>query len=218
MVDKADAIPWILESFPSPGIELKIPHPDWVKNQYEYAKLNGEEIEFPFWTRVWPASVALSAYIAENLPIFHQQQVLELGAGIGLPSFVAAQQAEHVLVTDYLPEITTWLDMNIEYVGRKNMVSRVVDWTQIPRDISADIILMSDLNYAPEQFSILHEQINRFIESGSTVLLSSPHRFAGRNFLSEWMNYSRHQETREVKMRTNIQSMDEKITILLLRK
>lgn len=218
MVEKNHVTPWVLESFPSLGLALKVPHPDWVKNQYEKAKDHGEEIEFPFWTRIWPASVALSEYISENLPMFHRQKVLELGAGIGLPSFVAATQADHVIVTDFLPEIRSWLDMNIQFMGRKNMESLIVDWTKIPPDISADIILMSDLNYAPEQFSGLHEQINRFMESGSTVLLSSPHRLAGRTFLSEWINSGRHRETREIQMKTNIQSIDEKITILLLKK
>ena len=208
---------WKVESFPALGLQLKVPNPRVVKEKYRAAQQSGQPMDFPYWTRIWPSSLALSAFILENKGMFRNQRVLELGAGIGLPSFVAARYASSVTASDYLPEIKEWLDLNIEFLGIKNMESRQLDWTRLPQDIRADLLLMSDLNYEPAQFPVLRELINRFLLSGAAILISSPHRLAGRSFLSECLKRSRHHEIREVQSAPERPHSTEEITILLIQ-
>lgn len=206
-----------VESFPALGLQLKVPDPHSVKEKYRAAQQSGKPMDFPYWTKIWPSAVALSEYILENKEMFRNQRVLELGAGIGLPSFVAARYASSLIVSDYLPEIKEWLDLNIRSLEIKNMGSRQLDWSRLPIDINTDLVLMSDLNYEPAQFPALRELINRFLQSGAAILISSPHRLAGRSFLSEWMKRCKHQETREIQNSSAVQPSTEKITILLLK-
>lgn len=206
-----------VESFPVLGLQLKVPHPLAVKEKYRAAQQSGKPMDFPYWTRIWPSAVALSEYILENKEMFQNQRVLELGAGIGLPSFVAARYASSVIVSDYLPEIKEWLDLNIGCLGIKNMESRQLDWRQLSTDINADLVLLSDLNYEPAQFPALRELINRFLESGASILISSPHRLAGRSFLSEWMKRCKYHDIRETQNSPDVQPPSEKITILHLK-
>lgn len=216
-MESTDERSWKAASFPDLGLQLKVPDPYGVKEKYRAAQQSGKPMDFPYWTRIWPSAVALSEYILENREMFRNQRVLELGAGIGLPSFVAARYASSVIASDYLPEIKEWLDFNIASLGIKNMESRQLDWTGLSQDIQADLVLMSDLNYEPAQFPALRELINRFLQAGAAILISSPHRLAGRSFLSEWMKRCQHQEIREVQNPHDVQPSGEKITILLLK-
>jgi predicted nicotinamide N-methyase len=59
---------------------------------------------------VWDSSRLISAYLATERSLFQQEKycVLELGAGLGLPSIVAALRgAKNVYITERAEEITT---------------------------------------------------------------------------------------------------------------
>ena len=52
---------------------------------------------------VWPSEEVLAAYCLENLHLFHEKSILELGAGMtGLAGLIVSQTAnpKHVLITD----------------------------------------------------------------------------------------------------------------------
>lgn len=58
----------------------------------------------PFWARPWPSGIALASYILENPHLVAGKRILELGAGVGLPSLAAALcGATEVVVTDREP-------------------------------------------------------------------------------------------------------------------
>ena len=61
-------------------------------------------IAFPYWSKVWPSAEALALFILQHPEYIAGKMVVELGAGLGLPSLVAAQMAASVLCTDYEPE------------------------------------------------------------------------------------------------------------------
>ena len=82
------------------GIKLLIPDPADVKSDYEEKLKAFEKPVFPFWTRIWPAALAMSAYLMEESNWIANKHVLELGAGIGLPSFTAARFAKSVVISD----------------------------------------------------------------------------------------------------------------------
>ena len=50
------------------------------------------------------------------------------------------------------------------------------DWNHFPEDIEAETVLLSDINYAPDQFEPLLALIRKFLEQGSTIVLSTPQR------------------------------------------
>src|SRR5688572_33367426 len=53
---------------------------------------------FPYTTlfrsQVWPSAIALSEFIVSNQQLVHNKNILELGAGLGLPSLVASKRSE----------------------------------------------------------------------------------------------------------------------------
>ena len=55
----------------------------------------------PYWAELWPSGVALARAV-ETLDL-RGSRVLELGAGLGLPSLAAALCGADVLATDWAP-------------------------------------------------------------------------------------------------------------------
>ena len=82
--------------------------------------------------------------------IINGKKVLELAAGLGLPSIVAAHYAEHVCCSDYIEDAVDAARQNVLHNRLHNVDCRVYNWNDLPDDLSADILLMSDVNYEPE--------------------------------------------------------------------
>lgn len=83
--------------------ECKVLYPDeqQMRNLYETAKAANPELPFPYWARLWPASIALSEFIINHENYSRNKTVLELAAGVGLPALVASAFDQSVLFRLY---------------------------------------------------------------------------------------------------------------------
>ena len=159
-------------------IELFVPDEGAIKQAYA----NGS-IAFPYWSKVWPAAEALARFILQHPEYTNGKRVVEVGAGLGLPSLVAAQGAASVLCTDYEPEAITLIRQSALHLALTNVSTAVIDWRQIPQHLTADVWLLSDVNYEPASFDALLKTIQRLIADGATVLLSTPQRLLAKGFI-----------------------------------
>jgi predicted nicotinamide N-methyase len=174
--------PLILEQL-SPKISLWIPDTEAVKTQYENLKTQDLHVDFPFWAKVWASSKAMVAFLQEEPKWIENKQVLEIGAGIGLPSFIVAQKANSVIISDYNSDAVSLAQKNINHLNITNATATVLDWNDIPSSLFADTILLSDINYNPNDFNSLVDSITRFINMGSTIVLSTPNRITTNPFI-----------------------------------
>lgn len=164
------------------GLSLDLPDPDDVRTIARTGDNSACQPGLSFWTRIWPASIALSDYLERHKDDLFGKTVLEIGAGIGLPSFVASRFSERVIITDHIPEAVDWMIMNRNRLGFANIECRVIDMHQLESP-AADIILISDLGYhSPDQWP-LHDLISGYITGGSLVLLSIPNRAASQGLI-----------------------------------
>jgi predicted nicotinamide N-methyase len=111
--------------------------------------------------------------------------VLELAAGLGLPSLFTSRFASSVLCSDYDETAVQFIQMNIELNKITNMFCKQINWTELPSELDFEILLLSDINYNPEDFDTLLKLIHRFLKSGKTILLTTPQRLAGKAFISK---------------------------------
>ena len=174
--------PLIIEQL-SPEISLWIPDTEAVKTQYENLRTQELHVNFPFWTKVWASSKAMVAFLQEESNWIENKQVLEIGAGIGFPSFSIAQKASSVIISDYNSDAVSLAQKNINHLNINNATATVLDWNHIPSELFADTILLSDINYNPNDFDTLVDSINRFINMGSTIVLSTPNRITTNPFI-----------------------------------
>ena len=174
--------PLILEQL-SPKISLWIPDTEAVKTQYENLKTQDLHVDFPFWAKVWASSKAMVAFLQEEPKWIENKQVLEIGAGIGFPSFIVAQKANSVIISDYNSDAVSLAQKNINHLNITNATATVLDWNHIPSSLFADTILLSDINYNPNDFNSLVDSITRFINMGSNIVLSTPNRITTNPFI-----------------------------------
>jgi predicted nicotinamide N-methyase len=158
--------------------ELYVPISSAVQTRY-----SAGGIDFPYWSKVWPSAIAICDFLMRHREIVSGKDVIEIGAGLGLPSLVAAMYARSVHCTDYLPEPVEMVQASAAHLGLANLTASVQDWTAFTNGEKAQVVLASDVNYAPGSFGILHALFTSFIAAGTTIVLSTPHRIAGKTFI-----------------------------------
>lgn len=189
--------PLILNSF-SADLKLYIPDPLLIKSSYEALCLKNPVTLFPFWAKIWPSAMALSLFLQQNGDLIINKRVLEIGAGIGLPSFSIANQVADLTITDYADDAVVLMQKNIEFVGCKNIKALIADWNSFPSSIDAEVVLLSDTNYAPSEFESLIKLIHDFIHKGATIILATPERITSSPFIEKLAFYITQQELIEL--------------------
>ena len=135
----------------------------------------------------------MAEFIQKNPGIIRGKKVLELAAGLGLPSLMAARFAQEVCCSDYLPEAVSVMHQTISHNRFENLTSAVLDWNTLPDSLTTDILLLSDVNYAPADFDQVIRVCEKFLVQGTTILLATPGRIMAKTFVSrlkEWISES----------------------------
>lgn len=166
-------------------VKLYVPLPQHIKKTYMNQKAGNEHTPFPYWAKLWPSAIAISEFIEKHPGLLAEKQVLELAAGLGLPSLVAATYARSVCCSDYLPEALEVVNKSITANNISNVYTRVLNWNHLPQDVLPDILLLSDINYNPQEFNTLQKILLEFLQRDTTILLSSPQRLMAKTFIQQ---------------------------------
>ncbi len=164
-------------------VQAYVPDALLLQQWYTAQQKNNPSFPSPYWAQVWPAARALCSFIAEQPHWSEHKKILELAAGLGLPSLLAAQFAYEVISSDYIGEAVESIRQSIEQNGFQNMQSRVLDWDALPPNLTTDVILVSDINYEPEVFETIYKVINGFLDADTIILLSTPQRLMAKPFI-----------------------------------
>ena len=144
-----------------------------------------DEDEFvPYWAELWPSGVALARVVAEL--DLGGKRVLELGAGLGLPSLAAAACGADVLATDWADGAIALLRENATRNGIELQAERV-RWDEPGLLLAGapwDLVVGADLLYEERNASLLLELLP--LLGARDVLLADPGRPAAAGFLAHW--------------------------------
>jgi len=193
---------------------IYIPDYEQVKQVYGSLIKIEPNTPFPFWAKLWPSSIALVNVLENNPDWIRDKHVLELGAGIGLPSLMLAGVAKSIQVSDYADEAVELLQKNIAHLNLMNVQALQLDWNHLPISIQPDVLILSDVNYDPSQFDTLIQIITSKILDGCTILLSTPQRIMASPFVQALEAYI--QTTHVEVVNENASSIE--ISILVLSK
>jgi predicted nicotinamide N-methyase len=162
---------------------IYIPLYEAVKDIYASLLKLDPNTPFPFWAKLWPSSIALHDLLKNHPHLIQNKHVLEIGAGIGLPSLMLAPITKSIQISDYDKEAVSLIQKNIEHLQLQNAEAFQLDWKNVPENLNAEVILLSDVNYDPTQFDLLISLINKFIHQGCTIILSTPQRIMASPFV-----------------------------------
>lgn len=151
-----------------------------------HADVQDEKI--PYWAELWPSAIAMSQYILEHSSMLKGKKIIEIGAGLGLPSIVASKFAASVLCTDYIPESIDFAQANfkLNQIPDDVYTCEILDW----RDCSHftekyDIIIASDVAYDRAAMEDLEKCIRHLSHSNTISLLSEPNRHMAVEFVKQ---------------------------------
>ena len=181
-------------------LRLYVPIEKDVKNKYTKGSATTHNTSFPYWARVWASSIGLAGFIQEHPSYVRNKVILELAAGLGLPSFVAASHAQSVCVSDYQTEALFVINKSIRINKLTNVNTRLLDWHNLPDDLSCDVLLLSDVNYNPTEFKVLEQVLLYFMKKSATILLSSPQRLMAKSFIEALLPYCLKATEKEVSL------------------
>lgn len=189
-----------LQHLERPGytIDLFVPNAQEVQHNYFQLKQVQAQVPFPHWTKLWPAALAMSDFIHQHPELIQHKNVLELAAGLGLPSFVAARYAHTVCCSDYLEEAVTTMTASAQHLQLSNVTCRLLDWHHLPNDLTTDVLLLSDINYDPDQFEQLYQVLQRFLQQGTLILLTTPQRLMAKPFIEKLLPFCQQQHEMDI--------------------
>ena len=173
-------------------LSIYIPDYEQVRIIYEARLIENSNEPFPFWAKLWPSSIALIQFIKANTYWIKDKNILEIGAGLGLPSFMFASIAKSILVSDYMPEAVELMEKNIQQLPFTNIQAMQLDWNHVPNSIQPEVVLLSDVNYDPTQFENLLRLIKRFIIDDAVVVMATPQRIMASPFVNALQDHVQH--------------------------
>jgi len=184
-----------LQHLERPGYTIDIFVPDAQEVQAHYFKQKQVQVNVPFphWTKLWPAALAMADFLHQHPELVQNKNVLELAAGLGLPAFVAARYAKTVSCSDYLQEAVDTMGQSVQHLQLFNVSCQLLDWSHLPNELTTDILLLSDINYDPGQFDQLYQVLQRFLQQGTTILLTTPQRLMAKPFIEKLLPFCKQQ-------------------------
>lgn len=165
-----------------PGKEIKL----FITADFEALITDLEdEDKVPCWAEVWPAAYGLARHIWEHVDFNPSHEVLELGAGMGLPGIVCGLKGARLTLSDFNPQA-------LEMAGTNAAVNGVVadlllaDWRSFSEKKLFDLMLASDILYDPKLNPHLGQIFHKNLRPGGSVLISHPQRRATYEFIEDW--------------------------------
>jgi len=137
--------------------------------------------EFPLWAKIWKASWVLCGYLAD-MPSDPHKRFLEIGAGVGLVSIVAATFGHRITMTEYNPDALNFAQANAHLNHCPGLPILKLDWHDPRVTGQFDTIVASEITYKMEDFIPLIQLLKSYLQRGGQIILASEMRKTGKDF------------------------------------
>lgn len=140
----------------------------------------GPDERMPYWADLWPSALFLARLLRESGSL-RGQQVVELGAGLGLVAVTAAQLGAQVTATDYFEDAVRFMEANAALNG-VSLEARCMDWRHLPAGLEAQQVLAADVLYESRMVQPVAEAIAQLLVPGGTARITDPLRSPADSF------------------------------------
>ncbi|KAI4899085.1 hypothetical protein NFI96_022009 [Prochilodus magdalenae] len=145
---------------------------------------------------VWEAAIHLCRFFEQTCLDLRGKRVIELGAGTGIVSILAARLGARVTVTDLplaIPQALRNIEANTPPTGWPSgaPIAVPLSWGQDQENFPSDwdMVLGTDIIYMPETFPLLLDTLAHLCRGGAVAYLSSKMRREHRtqDFYDDWL-------------------------------
>jgi len=140
--------------------------------------------EFPLWAKIWQASWVLAGFLAE-MPVARGKNFLEIGAGAGLVSIVAASFGHCITMTEFNPDALQFAQANAAINSCPHLIIRELDWNRPQLTETFDYIVASEVTYKKEHVASLVKLFKAYLKPDGAVYLAGEMRRVSRDFYQQ---------------------------------
>ncbi|MBN1279750.1 MAG: methyltransferase domain-containing protein [Chlorobiaceae bacterium] len=137
--------------------------------------------QMPYWAEIWPAAIMLSSFIARELPL-EGKRIIEIGAGVGMVSVVAAANGADVLSTDYSQDALRFVAYNALRNG-VHLETATLDWRLVQCNERFDMLFAADVLYERVNPLPVMTAIDKLLKSDGMAWIADPRRRLAGQFL-----------------------------------
>ena len=128
-------------------------------------------IEFPLWAKIWPASWVMADHLAQ-MPAVSANRFLEIGAGVGFVSIVAAAFGHDITLTEYNSDALNFARANALVNGCPQLSISELDWNRPQLKETFDYIVASEVTYKKDDWNALTDLFKNYLAPGGKVILT----------------------------------------------
>jgi 2-polyprenyl-3-methyl-5-hydroxy-6-metoxy-1,4-benzoquinol methylase len=139
--------------------------------------------DFPLWAKIWKASWVLCGYLAD-MPVAPDKRYLEIGAGVGLVSIVAAAFGHQITMTEFNPDALNFAHANAHLNNCPGLPIRKLDWHRPQLGGKFDMIVASEVTYKQTDFSALIQLFRSHLQPRGQIILASEMRKTGKDLFN----------------------------------
>lgn len=168
------------------GLDIAVRRPrsaEELIDEDDYAR----DERLPYWADLWPSGRVLAEWCAEHA--LADRRVVELGAGLALPSLVALRRGAHVLATDWYPDALAFARVNAHAAGAGRLETMEVDWGAPPAALVArgpfDVVMGADILYENRHAAQLAPLIASLVADDGAIVITDPRRPAAGDLIAE---------------------------------
>lgn len=178
-----DLGPFVEEQVAVAGRVLRICRPaasEQLLDHPEVRKAFAADEYMPYWADLWPAARMLAEAILSE-PWAPGRHAVEIGCGLGLPGVAALAAGLRVTFSDYDPCALHFAADNARLNGFSDFDTLRLDWRVPPADMSAGILLASDLVYEIRNVAPLVAFLRQVLDPDGLCLLADQDRVSSKS-------------------------------------
>ncbi|MBI2519206.1 MAG: methyltransferase domain-containing protein [Bdellovibrio sp.] len=138
----------------------------------------------PYFGQLWPSALGLAQFLAQR-PL-HDVDMLELGAGLALPSMIAAQRGAKVVASDFHQDVKAMFNFNCRHnqLERFNLNYYSLDWRESLVTQRFSVVMASDVLYEGRHPEEVASALTRWCLPGGKIIVADQGRGQLQRFVS----------------------------------
>jgi predicted nicotinamide N-methyase len=150
----------------------------------------------PYFGVVWPSAIGLSKHLLRIKNDLHDKEILEIGCGLAIPSFILKKNGANITASDFHHDVEDFLKRN-QSLNDLHFPYIRMNWREASDALKKyDIVIGSDILYESRHPHEVAQALLKFVKPGGTIILADPGRSYLQNFVTS-MNQLGYTETLE---------------------
>jgi predicted nicotinamide N-methyase len=140
----------------------------------------------PYFAKIWNCALNLTHWCISHQEVFKHKNILEIGAGLALPSLVLKKLGNQVTATDFHPHSQFFMHKN-QHHNNLHFPYHIKSWKELCEidGFKFDMIIASDVLYEGKYIGDLLQLLLKLLKPEGQVILADPVRGYLQKFIND---------------------------------